>query len=703
MVKTKLGQKVLLGALAVLSGAGGLGAFASTASATQDPVSPTNASVEVCKASVTGLLAVTGSFTFHVTGAAGNGNVSVAAGTCSAPIPVTGTTSVVTEASDPSYSVTAIAVPPGGVIPGTNTSYLTASSLSGQSATLALATNLTDTVTFTDTINPGWVEICKNAAATSGLTGTFAFKVAGAEGWLNGGPASANLPNINVAVGSCSAPLEMPAGSVISTEAGTNLYVTSLTANYGGTTTSALVGSPNLITGTATALVRPFGDPSTQTDINYTDNVVAFKVCKVWDPSAGPQPSATQLYPFTFAVSGAAGPVTAPPSVSLAAGTCSPVTTFRAGTAITVTEGIVPGTKVESIVDTDAKNGSVAESILNTGTVTAPVLATNVVTRSVTYVLGTPVTATQTVPGNEVAATFTDVDAAPGTLKVCKYAGTNAAGTVVQPVGTTFNYTYTGTAYATVASTGVAVGQVVPVSGSFSVQLGQCTIVSENPVLSTGGLTPVPFLYNSNVSLTEVPSAGNAVSSISAASSFVSVLGTSLTNGVGTMPFLTAEPVVSSINTAAGTSVATIGETTVSEIDYFNIDPPFVTVTPDPVVTGGSPVVVSTPTITSSGVSTVANGNSSSGNSVAPVVAPAVAPTTPALSVTKVVAPLTKAQKAALLKKDERSLSNVKAAITRENKLLKGHLTTAARKADVKRLSQLKSEMNLLNREIRSL
>jgi hypothetical protein len=339
------------------------------------------------------------------------------------------------------------------------------------------------------------------------------------------------------------------------------------------------------------------------------------------------------------------------------------LTYYAPGTKVTVTEGIVPGTKVSSI-STDG----IAET-------TVPG-STSIAARTTTVIVGTPVTSTAVAPSNEAVVTFADTNADPGVLKVCALVPSG----VVPPTVAAFPFT-------------VTYGSSVT---SLSVPTGNCAVAGSYP-------------YNSQVTVVETLPAGQALSGTPATAITTEPL--FVTERDGGADVSTGEPVLVSASATAtsATPIVMISEDQTTDVNFNDTDPPFVTVIPDPVVTGGSPVVV-TPTITSSGVSTstVTSGNNNSnnsgstGNSVAPIVAAAVAPTTP-LSVTKVVAPLTKAQKAALLKKDERSLSNVKAAITRENKLLKGHLTTAARKADVKRLSQLKSEMNLLNREIRSL
>jgi hypothetical protein len=644
-------------------------------------------SVEVCKTSVSGSLAVTGSFTFTVAGYATSTaatpdfttTVSVPVGTCSQPIPLLAddTYSTVTETGAPSNTVTAITVPAGA-------NYLVSSSLSTGSARMSVAALQTDTVTFTDQINAGYVEVCKYAATGSNLTGSFSFNVSGANGWMNGGPASAALPAISVAVGSCSSPLLMPAGTVSVTEAGTNLYVTSIQANVSGQTTSAIVGTPNLIKGQVTVNVMAAASPSaTETIVNYTDNVVAFKVCKTWDPTLGAEPggSAT-MFPFTLSTTstGVTLPTT---SLSLSAGTCSLVGTFRAGTVITTTEGIVPGSKVESITDT-ANDG--AESIMSTpsgGTVVNAVTAANLAARQVTYVLGTPVTSTQAAPGNEATANFTDEVASPGELKICKYSGS----TTLPPIGNSFTFSVSGLAYSGVTTTnGIieGVGPIVTASGTVTVPVGGCVLIGGT---SNGGYTP--FLFDGNVNVAEAASTGNAVSAITTAAQLVSE------NVPGTTgaTLLTGQNVLAASSISAGTSTVTIGEGTVTELNYFNIDPPV----------GGDPVV--TPVAGSGGVTVTTPVSSSASTSVSPAAAISASSTTTANASSIVPSTSTQlinthvmsvAQLKSALKADQKALKSVNASIAKWQKLAaKAH--GAARKNDLKRVATLRAQAKNLN------
>ena len=86
-------------------------------------------------------------------------------------------------------------------------------------------------------------------------------------------------------------------------------------------------------------------------------------------------------------------------------------TPYRAGTVITVTEGIAPGSKVEAI--TPSLGYSEAAG------------GTSLTGRSITLTVGTPVAQITGTPQDEAIATFENRSCTdPGTLKICKIAGT---------------------------------------------------------------------------------------------------------------------------------------------------------------------------------------------------------------------------------------------------------------------------------------
>ncbi|MHB1597980.1 MAG: hypothetical protein ACYCXY_03635, partial [Acidimicrobiales bacterium] len=334
-----------------------LAALTGTALAASFLVAPTVASaadtstgngyVEICKTFATPPIAMdtTASFTFHISGL--SSATTVAAGTCSGEISVSAGSHTITETPGSWYQVGSISELPGQ-------SYLTSSNLATGTATVMVTAGTSvDTVSYVNDPVTGYLEVCKQAAAGSGLTGSYSFDVTGADGYTS---------STTVPVGACSNPaMQVPAGQVTVTEGGTNLYVTGIVATLNGSG-NELVGAPDLTNGTATATVVASANASTQTDVTYTNDVVALKVCKVWDASNGVEPggSAT-MFPFTFSASGAAGPNTAAGPVSLQAGTwdnpiCSDPVSYRPGTTVSITEGIVAGTKVESMGATGAES-----------------------------------------------------------------------------------------------------------------------------------------------------------------------------------------------------------------------------------------------------------------------------------------------------------------------------------------------------------
>jgi hypothetical protein len=592
-------------------------------------------SVEICKLSAAAPLAVAGNFSFSITG--GGGSTSVGVGLCSPAIPVTSTSVTITEATEPWYATTAIAGLPGS-------SYVTSTSLTKQTATVSVSPSTTSVVYFTNQLVVGYLEICKATPAGSGLTGSYGFNITG-PGYANAAAGDNLVTSTSVPVGACSTPIEVPAGTVTTTEAGTNLYVTGITAtNAGGSASAFATGTnnPDLTNGTATVNIVAATDVSAQTDVTYTNSVVALKVCKTWD-SAGVEPGgASTLFPFTFttAAGAVAGPTASPTTPFMVpAGQCSQPVTYRPGTQVTISEGIVPGTKAETITATGA------ESVVPG--------STNIAGRSISIIVGTPVTATGA-PGNEAIVTFQDEVAAPGQLKICKFAGSPA------PAGTSFSFSVTG------------------VTGAVVVPLGYCVVV------------PGTFPYNSTVTIAEALSTGNAVSGISVAPMNV----TTLIGGVATS---TGELTESAVNTTAGTVSVLIGENDTTEVSYTDFDPPAGTVASGTSVTVTNPGNTGTTTAASATIATsIANGIA-----VVTANAPTVAAsTTSSAGLNPVsVKPLTKAQWKSALAKNEKTLSNVKSSITKWTKTA-ARTTGKAHKAAEKRLSTLKSELRTLNNQI---
>jgi hypothetical protein len=551
-------------------------------------------------------------------------------------------TDTITEALAPWYQVTGITELPGQ-------SYLGTPNLATQSVTATVTAGAgVDVVTYTNALVTGYVEVCKASPTGSGLTGTFGFALTAA--LKSGTFATASyVGKASATVGACSGPVQVPAGSITATENGTNLYVVAISADLNGNTAVNELTSSNLVTGSAVAKVLASANVSTQTDIYVTDDPVALKVCKLWSPATATGP-AGQLYSFTVtpgANAAGQGPVPAPYTVSIQVGQCSVPVAYAPGTPVTVTEGIVPGTKVAAIA--------------NTGSLTTVPLSTSLVNRTTQVILGNDVTGTTST--DEGIVTFTDEAADPGTLKICKIAGVGLA-----PLGNTFNFTVTGS--------GTTYNVAVP--------LGQCEFV-----VGTNG-NPVLFPYNQTLLVTEAASTGNLATSIA-------VVPTNVTENRGvTTELAETNPSLGAISGASSANV-TISEDLVTEATWSDIDPPVVTAP-----TGNGSGVAST-NGTNGAASNNSNplGTSNTSNAVVNangvlVIVPtnAVSPITSA-STTHVK--LTKAQEAKLVKL-QKQLASDKAQV---KSLSKKHFATkAAAKAAAKKINALKSQEKTLTHQI---
>jgi hypothetical protein len=433
----------------------GMGCFAGQAFATPPPPPTTTGYIEICKAaqSVPILGSVSGPFNFTVTDAGGHAHaVTVNVGSCSGDIQVQSGTATVVETAVPWAVVTAITGLPGQNAVGTPN--LATGTVSVNVPASADTTGAV-TVNYTNAFDPGVIEVCKSAYSGSGLTGTYNYTITGSDNFTT----TTSVTITPTITSSCSLPITVPAGSVTVQEVPSPVYVTSITATGPGGSNE--LTSSDLGTGTAVIGVNA-GDATEQTIVTFTNDVSTLKLCKVGDRTA---PGLT--FPFTITTSGPAGP-TAPtnPNPVLSAGTaanpvCTVVGVFRAGTVASIAEGIVPGTKVESIAVTPP--GSVSTPVdLGAGTVSV------------------------TLGAGQTLVTYTDEPADPGPMKICKLAGSPA------PVGTSFSFTVTSNV------AGIAPQTVV-------VPVGQCEQV---------GGPSFTYPFHSTETVTEAPSMGNAVSAI---------------------------------------------------------------------------------------------------------------------------------------------------------------------------------------------
>jgi hypothetical protein len=422
-------KRVLLGAaVAVLAMAFAAPAMAATS---DDP----GGFLEICKAADTSA-PVTGPFTFTVSeGGATVATQTVTTGTCSAPFAVPAGTATVTETAVPFATVTAIRTIPADRLISSNPGTPPNSGPNGNAVVTVVPGDIstTTTVTFTNKEVTGFIEVCKQAATGSGLTGTFQFTISGAMGFSD---------TVSVPVGACSSSIQVPAGSVIVQETGSPAtFVTSITVSPSSALESTAVAgfSPNPdVTNGRVAVAVAAGDVSSETIVTFTNSNAVLKICKVAGTNSLGSIPVGENFPFTANGTSVTVPAGPPPG-----GTCEIVPgIFRAGTTVALAEGIVPGTQVSSIT-------------VAPGDREVPAGNANLTARTVTVVLGS----------GETVVTYTNVPAPPGTLKICKVAGPGVA------AGALFTFTVAG------------------LSGTTSVPAGSCVIVGPFPFNSTQTIT----------------------------------------------------------------------------------------------------------------------------------------------------------------------------------------------------------------------
>jgi hypothetical protein len=354
--------------------------------------------IEVCKeSSITD--PVTGNFTFTATnGSFTTGPLVVPVGACTGPIPIPAGMVTITEGPTSGLGVSDISASGYNPTTGQNENRLLSSNLTNRSAAVRVvaggvgaATVSTETIAvFTNfKIPTGVLEVCKDAAPGTVVTGSFSFNVSGA----------ANNPYV-VPVGACSGPILVQAGSVTVTEtarAGFHLDDVS-TIPLGALVSSNLPGGRAIVTVAA-------GDVTNETVANFINSPATpgqLKICKI----AGT--GVVQGQDFTISANGVSHTVPAGPASQ--GGSCVLSGTFPVGTLVTVHETIPPGDQVLSI--------AVNPPDLGVGT-------PNLVDGTAQVVIGTGFT----------EVTFTNI--APtlpptGQLKICKVAGALVA------VGTNF-------------------------------------------------------------------------------------------------------------------------------------------------------------------------------------------------------------------------------------------------------------------------
>lgn len=318
--------------------------------------------IEICKYA-TGTPTLTGEFQFIVDGL--KDPVSVEVGHCSQPLQVPSGAVNVTEVDHPWFEVAAVTyLDADGVTHTLKPSF--AVTVPVKAGPISAET----VVNFTNDPVMGYVEICKTAAPTSGLTGSFTFSITSPSakhddhrydlmdasrsrvaGWIDNIAAPAD---VTVAVGNCSVPIPVPAGTTIVSEDPTNdqTYVTDID----------VVPHDFLLWKDydhALAVVTVDPSASAETVVTFENSQSSLKVCKVTHDR-----DITKMDPFalTVSVDGAAAG-----TFNIAAGQLQHDTLFdgrsvdtydscmwvpvkfRAGSMVTVAEATAPGTWVSDM------------------------------------------------------------------------------------------------------------------------------------------------------------------------------------------------------------------------------------------------------------------------------------------------------------------------------------------------------------------
>lgn len=474
-------KKALLGAAVAM----GMMVFAAPALATTttDP-----GFLEICKTS-TGL-AGTPSFTYHVTGHA---DVTVPNNSCSAPFTVSSGNVTVQEVPGTFYTVSSISTAPGSALISSNPKGSGALNTGPNGTAVVSVAASTDPstatiVNYTNIPVTGYIEVCKNNAPDAGLTGNFTFTITGNNAFTT---------STSVPIGHCSLPILVPAGAVTVTEAAPN-SVTSITVQNGSPSTTNAAG------GTATVTVKPSsapGDTSQEAIVTFTNETAQLKICKIASDSG-------VTAPYTFTAVGNGDPsfpggITR--TVTVLPGQCQLVpgpytnpngtTGWRAGTTVTVSEGVVPGTAVTAITVTPSSRevpGAKTLSPLPNPTSPGPAGQDAVLLGS-----------------GETQVSFTNDSEPGGTLKICENPDAKAPATAVE----TFNVSSPTPAGSTTTA---------------AVPFGSCTIVP-NPVTADG-----LWLYNSTVTIVQTASAFPFVSvSVSPTARLLSPAGPSISVSIG--------------------------------------------------------------------------------------------------------------------------------------------------------------------------
>lgn len=426
--------------------------------------------LEICKYS-TGLSG-TPSFTFNISGSADPLTKTVPNNSCTAPFVAPSGDVTVSEVAGSWYTTAAISTDPGSALLSSNPQG-SGSLNTGPNGTAEVWVKPSDdpatvtTINYTNDPVYGYVEVCKNNAADAGLTGSWTFGITGNNSFST---------TTTVPIGDCSFPVQVPAGAVTVTETpNVPTSVSSITVQNGD---PSWTDHYDATAGVTVAPQPSAGNTSQEAIVTFYNETVQLKICK-----AAADPGVTAAYTFTAVGTGDPSfPSGITKTVSVLPGQCQLVpgpytnpngtTGWRAGTQVSVSEGVVPGTGVSAIAVTPSDRAVPGTEVLSP----LPNPTTPNAAGSQAMILG---------PG-ETDVTFTNASDPDGTLKVCQAASDGLA------PGTPFTYTATS---ATPAGS----------TATFSVPVGACKIVT-NPVTTDGG-----WLYNSTVTITQTPVAGLAL------------------------------------------------------------------------------------------------------------------------------------------------------------------------------------------------
>jgi hypothetical protein len=375
--------------------------------------------IEICKASAAAPNNVTGTFTFTINTMPGQA-FTAPVGFCTGPITLPIGANIITEVVPSGDLVVSVAASPVGS---------PFSTISGQNPTAGTATvqvvagtiSTETLITFTNrTVPTGFIEVCKASTGTPAVTGTFSFTVSGVSG------------TFTAPVGFCTGRITVPAGTVTVTEAA----VTGVALDSCSALPSANLLSCNTSTQVATVTVAASATTATQTVLTFVNRVStgALKVCKI----AGTGVAVGTLFTFDVMVG------TNPPfALTVQAGPASEL-------GFCVLDGTIPIGSIVTVMER-IPGGSAVSAINISGNLPSPAPSTNLSTGSATFAMG----------GAFTEVSFTDINVPPGTLKICKIAGSGVA------VGTLFTFTVNGSVTYTIPAGPASEGGFCLVDGMF--------------------------------------------------------------------------------------------------------------------------------------------------------------------------------------------------------------------------------------------